>query len=229
MGMNMRGSSVGQMLPGVNAPPNSLAGPSSLSAQQPPLNINFGGARSAAHSMAGSSSIMQGIEAPPNSLATGQPILGSGPMKIDFGSRFTNPAGPLGSSESTQGIEAPPNSLAVPSSTIGQFVGGSSLGAGGPVAGFNPPPNTPARPSTIAQYMSTNRGSSSMGGGQVPTGSFIDRRIRLGGNDGRLSEADEDDRMGGDDSDDQEMGISPASFQNPGDRADNDPDMFPME
>ncbi|KAJ2853103.1 hypothetical protein FB639_006597 [Coemansia asiatica] len=172
---------------------------------------------------------MQGIEAPPNSLATGQSMLGQGSMKIDFGSRFSmNPTVSLGSSENTQGIEAPPNSLAVPSSSIGQFVGSSSVGTGGIIAGFNPPPNTPAQPSKLGQHMSSIR-SGNMGGGQVPTGSFIDRRIGLSGNDGRINEADEDEEMNGNDSDDQDMNVSPASFQKSGDKADNDPDMFTME
>ncbi|KAJ2635479.1 hypothetical protein GGF40_003589 [Coemansia sp. RSA 1286] len=230
MGMNIPSQSVGNGA-GFAAPPNSLvAGQQSLGAQQPLQNLNFNGSRTAARNIIGPSGKMQGIEAPPNSLATGQSMLAQGAVPLDFSSRMSmNPAGPFGSSENTEGSEAPPNSLAVPPAQIGQFVGSSSMGAGGLIAGFNPPPNTPAQASKIGQHMSTIRGSG-MGGGQVPTGSFIDRRIALGGNTSRLNEADEDEDMDDQDTDDQEMNISPASFQNSRNKTNDDTDdMFPME
>ncbi|KAJ1966483.1 hypothetical protein GGI12_000058 [Dipsacomyces acuminosporus] len=138
-----------------------------------------------------------------------------------------------GSQLGMAGIEAPPNSLAAPSlmsSHLGASISSSSTAQ--MIGGWNPPPNTPAQASKLHQVMgssSSGPGSSqAYGMGQVPTGSFIDRKLH--GMD-HFREADEDE-MDQDMDDFSPDGSNPSSFQ-PQNRhlssKDPDDDMFEME
>ncbi|KAJ1887569.1 hypothetical protein LPJ66_009045, partial [Kickxella alabastrina] len=116
------------------------------------------------------------------------------------------------------GINAPPNSYAVPSSLASQMIPNSANLTARLSGGFNPPPNTPAQGSKLHQIMGGIDGSlgthhgQEYGIGQVPSGSFIDRRIHAFE---QVGEADEDDM-------DQDMdnhspnSISPGSFHHSG-------------
>ncbi|KAJ1819249.1 hypothetical protein GGH91_001835 [Coemansia sp. RSA 2671] len=84
----------------------------------------------------------------------------------------------VGSHMAMQGIEAPPNSLVAAPLHIGPGSLGGSRFAGG---GCNAPPNTPAQVSMLAQTMA-NAGVGSgpvqeFGTGNLPTNSFIEKKI----------------------------------------------------
>ncbi|KAI8325619.1 hypothetical protein GQ54DRAFT_206424, partial [Martensiomyces pterosporus] len=138
-----------------------------------------------------------------------------------------------GSQLGMTGIEAPPNSLVTPSlmsSHLGGNAGGSSTAQ--MIGGWNPPPNTPAQASKLQQVMgsssSSGLGSSqAYGAGQVPTGSFIDRKLH--GME-HVREADEDE-MDQDMDDFSPDGSNPSSYQpNTHHLSNKDPDdMFEME
>ncbi|KAJ1934828.1 hypothetical protein EC988_008682 [Linderina pennispora] len=126
----------------------------------------------------------------------------------------------LGSELSTShlgmtGIEAPPNSLVQPSLMSAHAGSGSSTAQ--MLGGWNPPPNTPAQASKLQQVINQQQ----YGAGQVPTGSFIDRKIQ---GMAQFREADED-----------EMDVSledsnPSSFQHNSHLSKQDlDDTFEME
>ncbi|KAI7833038.1 hypothetical protein BX661DRAFT_169559 [Kickxella alabastrina] len=212
---------------GINAPPNSFAVPSSMASHVIPNNININMSNSSripiGAGVSASYRYSQGTNAPPNSLAVPSSMAGqiipSG-MSIDDSNGGCLPIGAdiSGSYKFSQGINAPPNSYAVPSSLASQMIPNSASLTARLGGGFNPPPNTPAQVSKLHQIMGGIDGglgthhSQEYGIGQVPSGSFIDRRIHAFE---RVGEADEDDM-------DQDMdnhspnSISPGSFHHSG-------------
>ncbi|KAJ2726818.1 hypothetical protein GGI07_000329 [Coemansia sp. Benny D115] len=174
-----------------------------------------------------------GIRAPQNSLAVPSSLAGPaapGSIGISIGGANSNrlPIGAdlSGSYKYSQGIHAPPPSLATPSSLSTHMMPSNASIAAQLVGGFNAPPNTPAQTSRLHQMMGKGAAATGeYGAGQVPTGSFIDRRINAFE---RLGEADEDEMDMDDASPDS---VSPASYHHAGSRhANKDPeDMFEME
>ncbi|KAJ2780497.1 hypothetical protein GGI15_003520 [Coemansia interrupta] len=189
--------------------------------------------------------ITSGIDAPPNSLAAGPSMAGPMlPSSINFNKNLPVRAGAPESYSSqhggmagiSSGIDAPPNSLAAGHSMAGPMLPSSinfnknlPIRTGAPESyggqqGTMAPPNSLVQGSKLPQIMENK------GAGQVPSGSFIDRRIHAFGRVGDVDEADENAMD--QDQDNSMDDISPASFHGPesGNMSSRyNEDMFQME